>query len=48
LDIQILATFLLAVTAGAALFFYFRSRRALQQLIVKRESDQRTADNPKP
>jgi hypothetical protein len=47
LDIQILASFLLAVTAGAALFFYFRSRRALQQLMDKRESDQRAADNPK-
>jgi len=43
-----LASFLLAVTAGAALFFYFRSRRSLQQLMHKRESDQRSADNPKP
>lgn len=44
-----LASFLLALTVGAGLYFYFRSRRSLQQLIdKKRASDQRTADSPKP
>ncbi|MGB5833791.1 MAG: hypothetical protein WBG92_17625 [Thiohalocapsa sp.] len=35
---QSLTMFLLAVTVGAAVFFYLRSRRALDRLIDQRET----------
>ena len=36
---QSLTIFLLAVTVGAAVFFYLRSRRGLDRLIDRRETD---------
>lgn len=47
MDTQTLANLLLALTVGAALLFYWRTRRALRQLIAKREANPRVADDPK-